>query len=105
MARKTAGSLHAHGCRRCRTRYQDACLSPEADARCTSCNGGRAWQLLIDNANPRPCCQQARLATKEERERYRLAGQQLWFICLTCARTHPFDPKRVTPGNPGEDRT
>jgi hypothetical protein len=91
------GSLHAHGCIRCVTRYQDACRTPAVDGLCTSCRGGRAWQLLIDNALPRDCCrEQARLVTKEQKVSYSLAGTRLWFICPSCARTHPFNPRTET---------
>lgn len=95
MAGKSlAGSLHAHGCAACHTRYEDACPTPADDARCTPCRGGQPWQYLIDNRAPRDCCRQnARLATKDDKSRYKLAGSRLWFICPTCSRTHPFDPK------------
>jgi hypothetical protein len=91
---------HAHGCRSCHFRYEDACERPNLDGLCTTCRGGHAWQLLIVNAEPKQCClDTARLATKEERDTYKLAGTHLWFICLTCKRTHPFDPRR-DPRNP-----
>lgn len=96
MSRKIAGTLHAHGCRRCHTRYTDACASAE-DALCTSCRGGRAWQLLIDSAAPHDCCREhSRLVTKDEKQTYRLAGAHLWFICKRCARTHPTNPRGTT---------
>jgi hypothetical protein len=95
VARSLKGSYHAHGCVRCGTRYQDACESHQVDALCTTCRGGRAWQLLIDNAAPHPCCHQhARLVTKDEKQIYRLGGTRLWFICSSCARTHPYNPRR-----------
>lgn len=92
--KKLVGSLHAHGCSDCHTRYEDACSTPEQDERCIACQGRPPWQYLIDNRNPRDCCREtARLVTKEEKDRFKLAGKHLWFKCKVCARTHPFDPK------------
>jgi hypothetical protein len=91
--RSTKGSRHAHGCTSCHTRYEDACLTPDTDGRCTGCRGGKPWTLLIENASPKTCCiAQGRPATKDERKTYKLAGAHVWFICPTCKRTHPFDP-------------
>jgi hypothetical protein len=85
---KLSGSRHAHGCKRCAIRYEDACTDPLTNGPCTSCRGGRAWQLLIENALPQQCClEHSRLATKDERETYRLAGSTLWWICSRCAPT------------------
>lgn len=89
----TKKTVHWHGCQRCHTGYEDNCTTKTVDGLCIACRGGRAWQLLIDSRAPRPCCQAARLVTKEQRETYRLAGGHLWFICPVCARTHPYDPK------------
>lgn len=89
------GSLHAHGCARCHVRYEDACAEPGTDQLCTACRGGRPWQALIDSRLPRDCCrEQARLVSKDDKDRYRLAGTRLWFICPGCSRTHPYDPRR-----------
>lgn len=86
-------ALHAHGCRRCRTRYVDACATRAEDDLCTTCRGGRGWALLIDNAAPHDCCRvNSRLATKDERVLYALAGRSNWHLCTTCKRTHPFRP-------------
>jgi hypothetical protein len=95
-------TVHWHACRRCRlTCYEDNCDTPPINALCTSCRGGRAWQLLVEGRKPRPCCrEQARLVRKDEKATYRLAGDTLWFICPTCARTHPYDPKREPEGPP-----
>lgn len=96
MGKSLKGNLHAHGCTGCATRYEDACATPAVNGRCTRCRGGRAWQLLIDNRLPGPCCRdKARLVTKAQKETYRLGGTTLWFICPQCARTHPFDPRRT----------
>lgn len=90
-------SLHAHGCKRCVVRYEDACATPGEDGLCTGCRGGKVWQLLIDNRLPVDCCRElSRLATKEQKLTYRLGGTRLWFICPTCARTHPFNPRTET---------
>jgi hypothetical protein len=96
-AKSFKNTLHAHGCTRCHLRYQDACADPATDARCTTCRGGRGWQLLIDNAAARACCRvSARLVSNEEKDRYRLAGSGLWFICPTCARTFPTNVRSKT---------
>lgn len=96
-SKNLSGIYHAHGCRRCNVRYDDACTTPTQDDLCTACRGLRPWQVLIDGALPRDCCRQkARLVTKDEIAIYKLAGTRMWFICPTCARTHPFDPKRQT---------
>lgn len=89
---------HVHACRRCRIRYVDTCRQPGEDDICTGCRGGRPWQLLIDNAAPHTCCIAARLVTKDERERYRLAGSCNWHICPTCKRTHThkIKPEDIT---------
>jgi hypothetical protein len=81
---------HAHGCRRCRTRYVDTCRNKAEDGLCINCRGGMAWQLLIDNRAPHRCCIDSRLATKAEKETYSLAGRSNWHICPHCRRTHPF---------------
>lgn len=96
MAKGLKGSLHAHGCARCCTRYTDACETHQIDGLCTACRGGLPWQFLIDSAAPHDCCRErARLVTRDERLIYRLGGTRLWFICSACARTHPFNPRRT----------
>ncbi len=91
------GTLHAHGCVRCTTRYTDACQTHLEDGLCTACQGGIPWQALIDSAAPHACCQvNSRLVTRDEKAIYKLAGTRLWFICSTCARTHPFNPRRTS---------
>lgn len=95
MARSLKNTSHAHGCVRCTTRYQDACADIAVDGLCTACQGGRPWQYLIDSAAPHKCCESnSRLVSKDEKQIYRLAGSRLWFICSTCSRTHPFNPRR-----------
>jgi hypothetical protein len=94
--RSLSGDRHAHGCTRCRVRYEDACTTPDTDGLCTTCRGGRAWQALIDSAAPHPCClEHSRLVTKDQKSTYKLAGAHLWFLCRECHRTHPFDPRRT----------
>lgn len=105
MAKGLAGSLHAHGCTHCGIRYEDACADPGTDGRCTACRGGRPWLLLIDGASPKDCCREtARLARKDEKKTYRLAGTRLWHICTACKRTHPFNPRTETTPEPGRKR-
>ncbi len=88
----TKKDLHAHGCRRCRTRYEDACSDRREDGLCTTCRGGRGFLLLVANRAPRACCLASRLVTKEERTLYALAGRSNWHICPHCRRTHPYKP-------------
>lgn len=96
--KKITGSHHAHGCSACHTRYEDACLTPDQDQKCSACRGLKAWQYLIDSFGPHQCCREtARLVNKDDKQRYKLAGKHLWFICRTCSRTHPFDPKPKAP--------
>lgn len=86
-------TVHTHGCRRCRTRYEDNCVTPKQNALCVACRGGRAFQLLVDGAKPRPCCvATSRLVTKDELRRYSLAGEASWWICGTCKRTQIYRP-------------
>jgi hypothetical protein len=93
MARTpTKRELHAHGCRQCRTRYQDTCKDRGEDDLCPACLGGKPSELLIHGRAPRTCCLASRLVTKAERTLYDLAGRSNWHICPTCARTHPFKP-------------
>ena len=93
---KWAGKLHYHGCIKCHLRYHDACESPAHDSRCPSCITGRisAYQAAIE---PRPCClTDARLAKKDDRERYTLAGAGPWWLCRTCARQFTNQPKELS---------
>lgn len=88
-------TYHAHGCRQCRTRYQDNCEQHGEDDLCPKCSGLAPSQLLIDNAAPHDCCYaRSRLATKDERKTYHLAGRSNWFLCIACGRTHPTRPIR-----------
>lgn len=90
MAKKT---VHWHGCRRCRTRYEDTCATPKENELCSACRGGIPFQLLVDNAKPRECCAgTSRLVTKEEQKRYTLAGEASWWICQKCSRTQIYRP-------------
>lgn len=90
--KKTA---HWHGCKRCQSPYEDACAQTKEDGLCSPCRGLAPWQYLIDNKKPRACCVAgSRTVTKDEMRSYSLAGARTWFICPTCSRTQPFDPKR-----------
>jgi len=93
MARPTVKrELHAHGCRQCRTRYMDVCQARDEDDLCLACRGGTPSQLLINGRAPHACCLASRLATKEEKKTYDLAGRSNWHICPACSRTHPYKP-------------
>lgn len=91
----TRSTVHAHGCRRCRIRYTDTCDTRIDDGLCTGCRGGIVLQYLLDSIAPHHCCAtNSRLATKEEKTSYALAGRSNWHICQTCRRTHPINPAR-----------
>ncbi len=97
-SRKPAGrkTAHWHGCVRCHNAYEDNCAAKTEDNLCVECRGGRGFQLLIDNRQPRDCCRtQSRLVTKDQKKSYRLEGSRLWFICTVCARTQPYNPQRT----------
>lgn len=88
--------MHWHACTRCRrVQYDDNCTEPDIDRLCMRCRGGRPWQLLLQNRAPRTCCREvSRLATKDEKKSYSLAGSGRWWICQACARTQPFNPMK-----------
>lgn len=93
--RRTANSSHAHACTKCRHRYEDNCESEDVNSTCMGCRTGTRWQILFENRLPKDCCRQSsRLATKEEKKSYRLAGPKdwEWWRCQMCGRTHPFNP-------------
>lgn len=97
MAETKATHVHAHGCRQCDGRYEDTCDDNKSDTVCGSCRVGKSLDqrgLLFDNRRPKECCRDnSRPASKEEIKTYRLAGAHKWWICATCKRTHPFNPK------------
>lgn len=86
---------HAHGCTKCRARYEDSCQAAEINSLCGMCRLGKRWELLYQNRLPKDCCRQAsRIATKEDKKQYKLAGPKdhEWWRCSMCGRTHPFNP-------------
>lgn len=90
---KWGGKLHYHGCTNCHLRYHDACHTPELDGLCPSCTTGRisAYQQAIE---PRACCYvDTRLANRDDRDVYKLAGPGPWWLCRTCARQFTRQPK------------
>jgi hypothetical protein len=90
---KFKGKLHYHGCLGCRRRYWDSCHQPEDDARCITCLAGHASIQHLGTA-PRACCTtNCRVATKDDREQYKLAGPGPWHLCQTCYRQHPSQPR------------
>lgn len=95
MAKKKEERVwHLHGCTRCHIRYEDTCRTSDVDGLCRACRGLRTWTLLIENAASKDCCiASSRAATKEEKTTYRLAGTSHWFICPTCKRTQPHNPR------------
>lgn len=90
-------TVHAHGCPTCRSRYEDNCEDRTTDEQCSWCRAGRSMEergIHYHNRQPKDCCRQdSRIATKEEIKSYTLAGASTWYICKTCARTHPTKPR------------
>lgn len=80
------GSLHYHGCIACHCAMTCACETPEADTQpCNDCRQGRVT-FIQEGRYPRECCADRELATKDDRETYKLAGPGPWWICTTCCR-------------------
>lgn len=93
VAKVKVGARHAHGCTTCHARYSDACADTANDGLCQTCRGTPRplWEAAYD---PIACCLTSAVPVRgETRARYSLAGTSTWFICLYCARTHPFDPR------------
>lgn len=93
MAADKRKDAHAHGCRRCHTRYRDACSNPQTNDLCFSCRTGRpGFVELLAGQAPRDCCHvHHRLVSREEKASYTLAGDCSWLICVTCKRTFPYE--------------
>lgn len=94
-AKARISGLHAHGCNQCSARYTDGCRYPHVNGLCQDCRGttyGRpSWDRHFD---PRTCCRRhSEPAGLRERETYSLGGEGRWWICSTCKRTHPYDPR------------
>lgn len=85
-------NVHAHGCPKCRERFEDACSEPQSDPTCVQCRTGNiTWPQMRENRRPKDCCRyHSRLVMKTEVKQFRLGSTCLWFICKTCARTFPF---------------
>lgn len=95
--RKTGPGLHAHGCPQCKERYEDACDTPNENARCSFCRIGHGWELLRESRRPKDCCkihsrpvEKNRQMNTDEWKKYSLSTSIDWFICVVCARTHPY---------------
>lgn len=101
--------LHHHRCTRCGCRYDDTCQAqvtgkrggiktePGPDTLCPACATGNPNPWWYEGRLPAPCCAvNVRSVRREELEIYRLAGAAEWWICTTCFRAHPFDPRRNT---------
>lgn len=100
MAKQLKNTLHRHGCITCHDRYDDACATPAVNAQCLNCVTGRPVRMaiLMLGQMPKDCCRvHCRRPTKDERERYSLAGDAPWFICSVCKLTHPFDDPSYSP--------
>lgn len=93
--RSLKAKMHRHVCTNdeCRLTYEDACYTPELNARCRPCKGLRRTWAYPDGVtalDPRPCCHDntALITNPDDHLRYDLAGPGPWFQCLTCKRTH-----------------
>jgi hypothetical protein len=92
-AKLKPGHLHRHGCVQCGQLYNDACSSPHDNARCQLCRTGYRRPLWERDMDPISCCRiNSRKARTEDRDRYALGGETEWWLCRSCARTHPYDP-------------
>lgn len=87
--------FHAHGCLGCGRRYADTCRSPLANGRCNTCRLGHPPSVTDLNREPRACCKEdSKLVTDNETlNRYNLGGPGPWWLCRTCSRTQPRNPK------------
>lgn len=108
-SKKKPTGVHAHGCTKCRTRYEDACNSIEKNGLCQDCQGGKAWRQLIENREWKECCHiYSRPVRKEELTTYKLGGEAQWFICSGaqggCARTQIYPPRGVSFDSQGQRR-
>lgn len=101
MAKSLKNRLHAHGCTKCSRFYQDACASPDVNARCASCITGNSRPLWDRNRDPIDCCRSnSKLAAPHVRLAHSLAGDGEWWRCKACSRTHPYDPTRPEGATP-----
>lgn len=84
--------VHAHGCPKCKHRFEDFCQEPFADKECPACRTGYlGWPELRENRLPKDCCRlHSRPIRKGEAEQFRLGSTCPWYLCKECARTHPF---------------
>lgn len=88
--------VHSHGCSGCSSYYTDACQTPLINQLCKDCrpdmpHGRPSWDRDRD---PLPCCRaEVRLATAQQLLTFRLGGNTAWWICTSCVRTHPYDPR------------
>jgi hypothetical protein len=97
VSRDQKKTVHAHGCKRCRRRYEDNCKTPTKNGTCLSCTSGHPPPIWVLNRDPKDCCRvHARRTRKEETAPYLLAGDEPWFICRICARTFAYDPGATT---------
>lgn len=95
LYRNLANKGHKHVCSNpsCRLIYDDACFSPEHNARCRPCKGQRRTWIYEDGLSawdPRPCCldNTAQVTDPDVLERFSLAGPGPWFQCQSCKRAH-----------------
>lgn len=88
------GKRHAHGCTACGRRYTDACQEPLVNRTC-SCVTGHARSQWDRDSDPQDCCRlySQPVVNTETLARYALGGDEPWFQCQTCFRTHPRDPR------------
>lgn len=97
-------TVHAHGCKKCKVRYEDNCETPAVNGLCTGCKGHMPWRLLIESRLPKDCCRVFSRLMKDKKERatLSLAGDSDWWRCQECGRTQIYDPTRETHDyNPG----
>ena len=91
---------HVHSCARCKARYTDRmkCTEPMVNGLCEDCTGaGRpSWDR---DADPIACCMyESEQASRQDRERFELAGSTDWWICRQCQRQSPVHPATLRKG-------
>jgi hypothetical protein len=95
LAFNKPGKFHAHRCIDCNLRYEDACHEPRVNATCgckTRLHNRPVW---LRDKDPQECCRLYSVEVTDPviLERYALGGDTPWFMCQTCFRSHPVDPR------------
>lgn len=76
-------------------RYEDACATPLVNGQCDCAIPGYTYPVWRTDRLPQSCCRlyAQPITDLAVLDLYALGGDQQWFFCPKCARTHPSDPK------------